>query len=427
MRIEFAWGDETQELLLPAGAAVDAVNPPDMAGLDDAAAALANACEAPVDAAPLSQRLGAGTKVLFVVADITRSQATKDLLPAAVDHVCAHGASRDNVRVLVARGTHRSMSKQEKAFFRSGPLKGVSFDEHDCDDSASLKALMLTRRGTPVRINRAVRDADVVVLLSPISFHYFAGFGGGRKLILPGCADRQSILANHRLSLRDTHPVTLHPSCRPGNLDGNPVHDDMVETVRALGHLFAVNFFADAHGRVVFVNAGEVVASHAEACAAYASRFRIPIASRARVVVAGAGGWPHDINLLQAHKALYHAARAAQEGASILLYARCPEGVGSESLSRAIARPRREFFHDAWDDYALNNQTGVSLLGLTRKYRVAMVTELDESVTRAAGIERCPNAEAWVAAALESQGTERMVTIPHAGLTLPAPAKEKAT
>jgi nickel-dependent lactate racemase len=427
VRIDLPYGEKSRELLMPAGVAVDHVSPPELGVVEDLAAGFAAACREPVDAGALETRLGAGTKVLIVVSDITRSPATRELLPVAVDYVASRGVARSDVRVLVARGTHRSLTKEEKVFFRGPAMKGIAVDEHDCDDARSHKALTLTKRGTPVRINRALREAGVVMLLSPVSFHYFAGFGGGRKLIMPGCADRQSILANHRLSLRDTHPVTLHPSCRPGNLDGNPVHDDMVEVVRTLGHLFAVNFFTDARGRVAWVNAGEVVASHAEACSAYASRFRVELPVRAPVVVAGAGGWPHDINLLQAHKALYHAARAAREGASILLYARCAEGVGSESLLRAIERPRKKFFDDAWSDYALNNQTGVSLLGLTRRYRVAMVTELDEAVTKAAGIERCVNAEAWVAAALEGQAADRMCTIPHAGMTLPYEAKELTT
>jgi nickel-dependent lactate racemase len=376
----------------------------------------------PVESPPLSkrlERLATGEKVLVVIADLTRSPATRTVLPVVVDHLEACGVGRNDVRVLVARGTHRSLSRDERAFFRSGPLKGVGVDEHDCDDGSALSALLLTKRGTPVRIHRAVREAGVVILLSPISFHYFAGFGGGRKLVLPGCSDREAILANHRLSLCAGPPVTLHPSCRPGNLDGNPVHEDMIEATRALSHLFAVNFFADSAGNVTFVNAGDPVHSHEEACAAYARRFSLNVTSRAGVVVASAGGWPCDINLLQAHKALFHAAQVAQDGAGILLFARCAEGVGSESLAAALGRPRDEFLKTAYEDYALNNQTAVSLLGLTSRYRVAMVTELDAEVCRGAGIEWCGNVEPWVAEALESRGADRIAVIPSAASVLP--------
>jgi nickel-dependent lactate racemase len=264
-----------------------------------------------------------------------------------------------------------------------------------------------------------VRDADLVILLSPISFHYFAGFGGGRKLILPGCADRDAILANHRLSLREGKVVTLHPSCRPGNLEGNPVHEDMAEAVQALNHLFAINFFSDLEGNVAFVNAGDPAYSHEEACAAYASRFRVQVPVPAPVVVAAAGGWPHDINLLQAHKSLFHAAGAATEPGCVLLLASCSEGVGSESLAAALASDHDEFLRTAHENYALNNQTAVSLLGLTSRLRVAMVTDLEADILRQAGIERCTNPEAWVADALERMGTDRIAVIPHAGVVLP--------
>lgn len=420
MKVELPYGEETRELLAPSGATVDYINPCDAETIDDVEAALDAACSTPVDTAPLSERVSSESTVLVVIADLTRSPATRAMLPAMVERLVACGVDRSRIRVLVARGTHRSLTREEKTFLRSGVLKGIAVEEHDCDDGTSLCALLLTKRGTPVRIHRAVRECDLVVLLSPISFHYFAGFGGGRKLILPGCADRDAILANHRLSLKNSHPVTLHPSCRAANLDGNPVHDDMVEVIRALGHLYAVNFFTSVDGGLAFVNTGDPVTSHEEACAAYARCYRVEVARPEPVVLASSGGWPHDINLLQAHKSLRYAAAATAPGGSILLFARCGEGVGSESLSAAIAAPRKEFLDRAFDHYALNNQTGVSLLDLTSRYRVAMVTELDDGILRDAGIDRCVNPEAWVADALESQRADRIAVITHAGITLPA-------
>jgi nickel-dependent lactate racemase len=426
MNIELAYGDQARTFLAPSGTDVDFVSAGAGEPVVDLAAALERACEAPVESHALSKRLerlesdGAGAaKVLILVSDLTRSPATSAMLPAMVDRIQSCGVDRGDIRVLIARGTHRSLTREEKKFFRSGPLKGIPVDEHDCDDGASLSALTLTRRGTPVRIHRAVREARLVVLLSPVSFHYFAGFGGGRKLVLPGCADREAILANHRLSLCPGPPVTLHPSCRPGNLDGNPVHEDMAEAAQALTHLFAVNFFGDSEGNVTFINAGHPSHSHEEACAAYAHGFRVDVASPGKVVVASAGGYPYDINLLQVHKALYHSARAAVEGGAVLLFARCAEGVGSESLAAALEQPREQFLENAYEDYALNNQTAVSLRGLTSRYRVAMVTELDSPTCEAAGIEPCTNVEAWLAESLERQGGNRIIVIPNAATVLP--------
>ena len=340
------------------------------------------------------------------------------MLPVLVETLDNMGVDTSHLSLLVARGTHRSMTKDEKKFLRAGALRGVAIEEHNCDDTGRLSALLLTRRRTPVRVNRSLREADIVILLSPLSFHYFAGFGGGRKLILPGCADRQSILANHRLSLIGDRPVRLHPSCRPGRLDGNPVSEDMAEAVAALENVFSVNFFCDMSERPVYVNAGDPVISHAEACDAYAAVHRVDIAHTVRVLVLGAGGSPYDINLLQAHKALFNGTTLG-DGGVILFYARCEEGVGSESLAAALAMDRGRFFDHAYDEYDLNNQTAVSLLGLTRRCRVGMVTELDASVIESAGIEPVENAEAFLAGALEQGGTHRVTVMRYGAQTLP--------
>jgi nickel-dependent lactate racemase len=312
------------------------------------------------------------------------------------------------------------MTREERQFFRGGALARVPVAEHDCDDASQLSALLFTRRGTPVRVNRKVRDADLVILLSPVTFHYFAGFGGGRKLILPGCAWRPSILANHRLSLTDESPVGLHRACRPGNLEGNPVHEDMCEAAGALDNLFGVNYITDSEGRVAWVNAGEPLAAHTEACAAYAARHRVTVPAPAAVIVASAGGTPHDINLLQAHKALYHACAMAGEGSSVLFYAACGEGIGSESLAAALAAPRDKFLARAREDYALNNQAAVSLLGLTRRFRVGMVTELEPEVLESAGITPVENAEAFIAGSLDAHGAGAVTVIRSGARTLPS-------
>jgi len=424
MKIDLAYGNERAFLMVPSGVTVDYITPREIAGFDDIGEAVSRAWAQPVESAPLASMIGATTTVLIVVADLTRSGGTKEVLPALVDHLLALGVRREDIRILVARGTHRRLSKEEKQFFKCGNLAGIPVEEHDCDDGAKMSALLLTRRGTPVRVNRLLKEADRVILLSPVSFHYFAGFGGGRKLVLPGSADRTSILANHRLSLLKTRPVQLHPACRSGNLEGNPVHEDMVEALVALKNVSAMNFFCDTSGRTVYLNAGDPVQSHQETCDVYRSVHTVPVAEPYQLLVASCGGHPYDINFLQAHKALRHASGAAVEGASLLFYAKCPEGVGSESFSRALASPRREFLETAYEQYYLNNQTGVSMIGLTGSHEVAMVTDLDDKTLADAKIERCANAEAFIARALEKHDANRLAVILHGSQVLPLAKRE---
>ena len=425
MRVELAYGRENAAVMIPAGVSTEYVTPRELSGIEDTAAAVARAFSQPVEAPAFEEFLGANDgEVLLVVSDLTRSGGTKEILPIVVSHLETSGVERKRIRFLVARGTHRKLTREEKQYFKSDQLKGVRVEEHDCDDSSSMSALLLTKRSTPVRVNRLLKKAGRILLVSPVSFHYFAGFGGGRKLVLPGSADRAAILANHRLSLVDDKPSSLHPACRPGNLDGNPVSDDMEEALAALKNVYALNFFGDTTGRTVYINAGDPVQSHADACEVYRGVHRVPVEHACDIAIVSCGGHPYDMNLLQAHKALKHGAEAVKTGGTILFYAQCGEGVGSESLERAIRSPRGAYFDSAYSDYDLNNQTGVSLLTLTDRYRVSMVTDLDNEILTAAGISNCTNAEAWLAAALDTHGDGRVAVVPYGSQTLPYAAKE---
>jgi nickel-dependent lactate racemase len=418
MRIDLRYGATERSILIPGDLEVEYVEPNAISAFDDPAEALGRALKAPIASEPLSARFDARQRVLVVITDPTRS-GTGTMLPVLVEALDRMGVDHSRLSILVARGTHRSLTKEEKQFLRTGPLRSVRIEEHDCDDSGKLSALLLTKRHTPVRVNRAVREADIVILLSPISFHYFAGFGGGRKLILPGCADRPSILANHRLSLSSGRPVHLHPSCGPGRMDGNPVHEDMMEALAALENIFAVNFFCDTLGRPTFVNSGDPALSHAEACEAFAEVHRVNVKKPVGVLLLSAGGWPYDVNLLQAHKALFHGCQLVPEGGVVLLHAACGEGVGSQSLVAALEKDEDKFLATAYENYDLNNQTAVSLLGLTRRRRVGMVTELDMPLLQSAGIEHVDNAEAFLASALEQRGTNSVAVMRFGAQTLP--------
>jgi len=418
MKIQLRYGNDERSLLVPTGTSVDFVLPREVTPIADLSHAVTAACDVPVDSESLAAKAKSASKILLVVSDPTRG-GTEVVLPHIVGYLAAAGVEPGNVRILVARGTHRKLSKDEKQFFRSPELLGIRVEEHDCDASDKLSALLLTRRGTPVRINRQLRDADLAILVSPVSFHYFAGFGGGRKLVLPGCADRPAIVANHRLSLVNETPSRLHPACRPGSTDGNPVHEDMMETASTLDQLFSINYLCDADGAVIFFNAGHWRHAHQEACTACSEINEIETAAPASVIVVSAGGAPYDMNLIQTHKALAHAARVSSDNASILCYAACPEGIGSESLERALNIDLDTFLDSASLDYSLNNQTAVSLRTLTRRCRVSMVTELSDETLSAAGIARCDNAEAFLAESLDARNADRICVIPHGNLTLP--------
>jgi len=419
MEIKLPYGRETRAIRIPQQAHVEFLSPPNLTPIEDVAGRLASVCSEPIGTAPLADRVEAGRRVLILVSDLTRSQATESMLPLLVEYLRSLGAESANIRVLVARGTHRKLNKAEREALKKPALAGVAIEEHDADNLDRMSALLLTSRGTPVRINNAVREADVVVVLSSISFHYFAGFGGGRKLILPGCADRNAILANHRLSLTDEQPATLHPRCRPAVLEGNPVHEDMLETVAALDKLFVVNFFCDPVGELVYLNAGDIERAHVEACDAYRDVFEVRMKKRYGVLVLSAGGWPYDINLLQSHKALRHGSYAVRESGTILYFAECEEGIGSSSLEAALSQPKKEFLRAARERYDLNNQTAVSLHALTEHCDIGMVSAVNVDSLLSCGVRSVVNPESYLADALERAGSDEVAVMSHGHAVLP--------
>jgi nickel-dependent lactate racemase len=411
MEIRLPYGKGERLLRIPEGTHVDFLRARDLPPLENLPEAFAAACSQPVGGAPLGDMARPATSVVILVSDITRSRGMEVVLPLCIAHLEQLGVKLRSIKIIIARGTHRKLTKEEKAFFRRGPLANVVFEQHDCDDADRLSALLLTRRGTPVRVNLALKDAGLTIILAPISFHYFAGFGGGRKLVLPGCADRQSILANHRLSLVDGKHVRLHPSCRPGVLEGNPVHEDMCETVAALKRVFSINFFADTDGNIVFLNAGDVLRSHQGACRAYKETHSCPIAAPYDVVVLSAGGYPYDINFLQSHKPLRHISPAVKRGGAVLYYAECEEGIGSPRLEAALKQKKEDFLKTAYKQYDLNNQTAVSLYDLTDRHEIGVVSALNVDLLLACGIAPRVNAESFLAEAIERRGADRVALV----------------
>jgi nickel-dependent lactate racemase len=185
-------------------------------------------------------------------------------------------------------------------------------------------------RGTPILINRAVAEADRVVTLGHIGMHYYAGYSGGRKNILPGVAGRATIEANHsQLS---------HPNSEACVYDGNPISEEMVEAAKLVGVDFLVDVVLNSKGEVAKIVIGEPEAAHAEARRFWDAHAIVPVHDKADLVVASAGGHPKDIDLYQAYKAQYTAARAVRDGGMIYLLAACPDGIGHRVFQDWIER-----------------------------------------------------------------------------------------
>ncbi|MFN2498639.1 MAG: nickel-dependent lactate racemase [Pyrinomonadaceae bacterium] len=333
---------------------------------------------------PIDDLFSAGDSVLIVVSDATRATGSAQTINLLVRRAIQAGVAPSDIATIFATGIHRRVTEAEKIELLTPFIaQRVRTLHHDAYDSEALVSLGVTERGTPVEVNRALKNFSHVILTGAIGFHYFAGFGGGRKSICPGLASAQTIDATHMLAL-DFETGTRRAGVGTGKLDGNSVNEECERIAALIEPCFSINAVVDSRGRVVRVHAGHWRAAYRAGCEEYLAKHSVGIAERRELVVVSCGGSPWDINLIQAHKALEMASQAAIEGGIIVLLAECSEGLGradflkwfEEDDSRALAARLRE-------SYEVNGQTAWSLLTKAERYRIFLVSQLpDEQVER---------------------------------------------
>ncbi|MDI1242364.1 MAG: lactate racemase domain-containing protein, partial [bacterium] len=222
---------------------------------------------------------------------------------------------------------------------------------------------------------------DHVILVGGVSFHYFAGFTGGRKLVCPGLASSKTVAATHRLAF-DCERLDRRNGVGSGILDGNPVHEAFAEVVSAVNLSFCITTEVNDAGQITELHCGDVTASHRTACDAFDERHSVQIAEKRDVVIVSCGGYPQDINMIQAHKALDAAAAACNEGGMIVLLAECSEGLGrADFLNWFDAENSGALARRLCETYQVNGQTAWSLLKKTEMFDIRIVTTLGAKAT----------------------------------------------
>jgi nickel-dependent lactate racemase len=233
------------------------------------------------------------------------------------------GVRDENVTVIFGCGTHRAVTREEAARLLGEEVLGrVKVVSHDCE-ARDLVGVGTTRKhGNEVYVNRSFAEADVRILTGDVGFHYYAGYGGGRKSVLPGVCGVDTIKRNHAM--------ILDPNAKTGVLEGNPVHEDMVEAARLARVDFILNVVTNGKGEVVRAFAGDLEQGFYEGVKLVDEMYRVPVDRRADIVVVSSGGYPADVNLFQAYKGVDGALEAVKRGGAVVLVAECPEGHGNQ-------------------------------------------------------------------------------------------------
>jgi nickel-dependent lactate racemase len=301
------------------------IEPKENPGVEDAKAEIERALSQPIGTQPLSEIAKAGDKVAIVVDDATRATPSHLMVVPLVEELNKAGVKDEDITVIFGCGTHRPVTPEEmEKLVGKEALERVKTLNHDhlAEDQVFLRQ---TSHGTKVRVNRVFAEADVKVLAGDINLHYYAGYGGGRKGVLPAVSSAETIQQNHAL--------LFNPKAATGVLDGNPIHEDMMEAAKLAKVDFILNIVTNSKNELVKAFAGDLEQAFLEGTKLVDEMYKVAIDQRANIVVVSAGGYPHDINLYQASKALHNAIEAVKRRGVIILAAECSEGHGNEKFT----------------------------------------------------------------------------------------------
>jgi len=308
---------------IPARSFLGIIQPNEKTPAPDPRAEIERALNNPIAAEPLKQIVKPNNTVSVVVDDITRATPTDLMLPPLVNRLNKAGVKEENVTIIFACGSHRPVTSAEtKRLIGEEILGQIKEINHD-SKSADLVFLGRTKTfGTSVYVNRVFAEADVKILTGDIGLHYYAGYGGGRKSVLPGISGTETIQHNHA--------NLLHPKACTGILEENPVHQDMVEAAKLAKVDFILNIVTNSKHEIVQAFAGDMEQAFNEGIRTVDEMYKVPIEQRADIVVVSSGGYPLDMNLYQAYKGVDNALKATKRNGVIVLVAECPEGHGNE-------------------------------------------------------------------------------------------------
>ena len=272
-----------------------------------------------------------------------------------------------------------------------------------------------TNCGTPVDITRIVAESDRRICLGNIEYHYFAGYSGGAKAIMPGCSTREAIQSNHRMMVRE--------EAHAGNLDSNPLRQDLEQAAAICGVDFIVNVVLDEHKQIVRAVAGDLVEAHREGCKFLDQMYLKKIDSRADIVLVSQGGAPKDLNLYQTQKALDNAKHAVKPGGTIILIGSCREGLGEKVFEQwMLSAPTPEsMIERIGRDFQLGGHKAAAIAMVLKNAEIYLVNELDDDFVEKIFLKPAKSAQDALDRAFARLGPDATVlAMPYGGSTLPS-------
>jgi nickel-dependent lactate racemase len=419
MLVKLAYGREGLQVNIPDAAEV--LETRFVPGLPDEAGALLSALRAPIGSPPLAELVRPGDRVVVVHTDITRATPNDRLLPVLLAELEAAGVRRAGITLLNGLGTHRRQTEAElHAMLSDQVVENYRCLQHDCQDDANLVSLGQTSLGHPVRVNRTYMEADARILTGFIEPHFFAGFSGGPKAILPSLAGAESVFTNHGLAM------IADPQSTWGVTEGNPIWMEMREVALRTNPTFLINVALNSRREITGIFAGDLLAAHAVGCEFVRENAMVGVDEPYEIVITTNSGYPLDQNLYQSVKGMSAASQVVKEGGAIIIAAACEDGLpdhglyaqllaeaGSlQGLLDLLARPG----FTAQDQWQVQVQAQIQ-----QKAEVYVYSDgLSEEQVRRALFSPCRDIEATLDRLMEKYGREaRICVMPEGPLLIP--------
>ena len=412
MKLEFGFGTGVQCVEVPEknlmGVLMSNDVPRELMNEEEVVRAL----EHPIGTPRLRDIVKPGEKIAVVTSDITRPCPTYRIMPALLDELYAAGCRPEDIALVFALGSHRRQTPEEMQKLAGDrawrEIRCVDSDPDDCVH------IGVTDSGTPVDITRAVAAADRRICLGNIEYHYFAGYSGGAKAIMPGCSTPAAIQANHSMMVREE-------SCA-GNLDTNPLRRDLEQATAMVGVDFIVNVVLDEHKQIVRAVAGDLTLAHREGCRFLDGMYLKPLERRADIVIVSQGGAPKDLNLYQTQKALDNAKHAVKPGGAIILIGSCKEGLGSRVFEEWLlsAPTAHSMIERIGRDFQLGGHKAAAIAMVLENAEIYLVSDMADELVERIFLKPAHSAQEALDAAFARLGPDATVlAMPYGGSTLP--------
>jgi nickel-dependent lactate racemase len=409
--VDLKYGKGHFEVVVPDRNLAGVILPNELTGVDDEKAEIRRALENPIGSPRLREKVKKGMKVVVIISDATRPCPSYRFLTILLDEINAGGVPDSDITVIIALGSHRNSTLEERKYLLGpafGRVRCIDHDKNDC------KYIGTSSFGHKLSIFREVVDADFIVCTGNTEYHYFAGYSGGVKAVLPGCASHDTIEINHAMM--------VSPKAETGSLD-SPIRQEIDEVPGMLDIGFLLDVVLNSRKEIVAAVAGDVMKAHREGIK-YVDRMYCVKVPKADIVITSAGGYPKDINMYQAQKAMDNSKHVVKAGGTMILLAQCTECLGNDVFAcwvdeattiEAQARRMDERFE-------LGGHKASVIAKTAMKCDIVLVSEIPEDTVRRMFLIPAGSPQEALDAALKKYGPDATVLVsPYGGMVLPKP------